>query len=1311
MAVKTETFWNLCLDKGRLKQFLLWFMTEYGQHQTVLFLDQLKEFGFGQATRAGISLGIDDLMIPPKKAELLAQAEKESAVTWRQYYGSHVTGMERYQRLIQTWHQTSELLKQEVIRHFESTNLLNPVYMMAFSGARGNISQVRQLVGMRGLMSDPQGQILDFPIRSNFREGLTLTEYIISCYGARKGIVDTALRTANAGYLTRRLVDVAQHVVVSRLDCGTKRGVWVSDMNDGKRTLISLSQRLVGRVLAKNVYANPPSSSVDSVMVDESQRERRRIVLAKRNTEVSSVLAKKLSQQVKRVCVRSPLTCKIQKTVCQLCYGWSLSQARLVSIGEAVGVIAAQSIGEPGTQLTMRTFHTGGVFSSDASDQIKSPHPGRVEFTQPIPGRLIRTLDGRIGFCTKDEGTFRVVEAGVEGHPSETTFKIPVHTVLLVRHGQNVDEQQVLAFLGQNLSSKSTGRMEEGEQPLYATVEGEFYVRELDLLERETPSNDLIWQAWDWAYAWVLAGQIYHWPLPGGVWTRPGDRVTRGSALNRLDWYWNVSTPSERGYVFGLSTVTVSHQSLSQSEYALQTARRSIHMQQSAVRLTLQSLKYRGRSYVLQSNLNETYALALGFGQKSSTPLLWFPSHVGPIDAGTSHIVDRNRLAWLDHPVWDISNAFSVPYRDVTTRDTRESTPFTGTGGTTGGIHQVNRQGVVQSLSSNSIESNRSFGRYVLDETAWSIWPWFQYQMTEEPYGHSNNLDIDRARDQVTDASLTLVNFCGNFHTGHSQSECGVNGVNLFEDAILWSLDDFEALQTDNNAMDRIETESTGSTMQFVGSPTQVMENIQINHARWVSPGEAIWPGLSFDRHRVYLECIAVYDGDVGVVSVWRCQPAQESVLKDVHEQQASFATQMIDETRRSIFDRNTWPNEHGFVKQTATTPVLYKVDDAMWSLEAFEDGAVPIHIQSSDLSNTHEMRWDGTTFQCVSSSRASLPLDADVKCVMNDSTAQSQWKQTSLVAQTHHKSPHTGEIVRFFEKARNGERSQGLILTLEDQRRFIVPTDTNENRTLKVGDFITYGHVVNKKQALPEGGQLIHRNSNTWTLRRAQPVMVSAKALLHYYHGDFVGKDTPVVTLPFQRLKAGDIVQGIPKIEQYFEARATRQGRLFRQSLRTVLSALFRRYELKVSMAKAVRKSIYQIQQIVVDGIQRVYRSQGVTISDKHIEIIVRQMTKKVQIVASGRSGLIHGERVDLEWVESINRSLERPMRYRPVILGITRASLEVDSFLSAASFQQTTRTLSRAALYKKKDFLKGLKQNVIVGNLIPAGTGSMTR
>jgi hypothetical protein len=270
-----------------------------------------------------------------------------------------------------------------------------------------------------------------------------------------------------------------------------------------------------------------------------------------------------------------------------------------------------------------------------------------------------------------------------------------------------------------------------------------------------------------------------------------------------------------------------------------------------------------------------------------------------------------------------------------------------------------------------------------------------------------------------------------------------------------------------------------------------------------------------------------------------------------------------------------------------------------------------------------------------------------------------------------------------------------------------LLVTEPTPKNVFLVGKFVYYGDQINQNIAISQPGQVVHLSRKKLTIRKGQSIFLSSKAILHAYNGDLIDKHFPVVTLPYQKLKAGDIVQGIPKIEQFFEARITRRGRLFRDSVPNLLKGLFKRYKLKYPLVKAVRQSFYKIQQILVDGVQRVYRSQGVTIADKHIEIIVKQMTCKVKIINGGQTGFFPGELVDLEFVEQINKVLMNKVYYEPVVLGITKASLEVESFLSAASFQQTTRMLSKAAISRKKDFLKGLKENVIVGNLIPSGTG----
>nr|UZA61386.1 RNA polymerase beta'' subunit [Chlorogonium euchlorum] len=596
-------FFNQCFDKGRLKNFVLWFLLNYGEHKTVTLVEQLKNVGFEYASKAGISLGIDDLKIPPKKAELIYDAEKQTTQTVNQYVRGEITGVERFQRLIDTWHRTSEVLKQEVIDYFEATDILNPVYMMAFSGARGNISQVRQLVGMRGLMADPQGQIIDFPIRSNFREGLTLTEYIISSYGARKGIVDTALRTANAGYLTRRLVDVAQHVIISLKDCGTRRGIFLINMKEGNKTIHSLSQRTVGRILARDLFS--PTSSI--IGNNEKKRDltshkfqknhaypASRVgmsgeLLARRNDEVTLDLAFEIGKKFEKVFVRSPLTCETNNLICQLCYGWSLAQGNLVSIGEAVGVIAAQSIGEPGTQLTMRTFHTGGVFSGDISEYIFAPFNGFVEYISAIPGTLIRTPEGKIAFLTKSEGSFIVVgqdpsysspteEGGNKGshfilstegngqrfkglHAESLSiskrYKVPHFTLLYIRNGQAVTEKEVIAQI--STISRKGNATDDAELTIKSDYEGQFYSKSLGFREKDIgpeiknlsedykqdilmryPDNktgsEKIYEAWTWGYAWILSGKIYEANSPSRFFAQLGDYLNLQSCMSQTKW-------------------------------------------------------------------------------------------------------------------------------------------------------------------------------------------------------------------------------------------------------------------------------------------------------------------------------------------------------------------------------------------------------------------------------------------------------------------------------------------------------------------------------------------------------------------------------------------------------------------------------------------------------------------------------------------------------------------------------------------------------------------------------------------------------
>ena len=418
-------FFNRPFDKSRLKKMIFWSLSYYGHKKTIDFIETLKNVGYMYSTKAGISIGIDDLTIPPSKKQLLNQTRNDIFSDYQDLQSGFFSELEYAARLLYAWNATNQYLRGDVITHFKQTDTLNPVFMMSFSGARGNIAQVRQLVGMRGLMTDLRGRVVNYAIQTNFREGLNLTEYVISCYGARKGVIDTALRTATAGYLTRRLVDIAQHVVIIQLDCDTHRGIYLNPIWDGDKIMVSLKTRLFGRTLAQSVW-DPVSKKQ----------------IAAKNQVITAQLADLLVTNQIQVLIRSPLTCNLRKQVCSYCYGWDLSCNKLVHIGEAVGVIAAQSIGEPGTQLTMRTFHTGGVYSADVEEKLRCPFTAIASFAGAIPGKLVRTLTGDVGFLVKQVCSF--ILTPIDSRMPSKNYLLKPYTVVFAKHLQQINAFDLL---------------------------------------------------------------------------------------------------------------------------------------------------------------------------------------------------------------------------------------------------------------------------------------------------------------------------------------------------------------------------------------------------------------------------------------------------------------------------------------------------------------------------------------------------------------------------------------------------------------------------------------------------------------------------------------------------------------------------------------------------------------------------------------------------------------------------------------------------------------------------------------------------
>ncbi len=413
-------FHNKPVKKSDLGDLIWKCYKNAGHEKTVTMLDKLKEIGFREATKSGVSIGIDDMIVPKERDEQIRNAHGQIKEVEKQYRKGVITSGERYNKIVDVWtHCTDQIsgVMFDTLKANQGKKEYNPVYLMVDSGARGNKQQVRQLAGLRGLMAKPSGEIIEKPILANFREGLSVLEYFISTHGARKGLADTALKTADSGYMTRKLVDVSQDVIIQEADCGTTNGIWVSAVFEGEDEVVKISDRLVGRY------------SVDDIINPTSPKE----FLIRANEEIDEVKAKAIDAAgVDRLRIRSVLTCESKHGICQHCYGRNLATGNLVKLGEAVGIIAAQSIGEPGTQLTMRTFHTGGVAAGVFKQpQIKSKHDGLIKYNEL---RSVELEDGNHIVLNKN-GSIQIL--GEDGRELEV-HTIVIGAVISVKDGGKV---------------------------------------------------------------------------------------------------------------------------------------------------------------------------------------------------------------------------------------------------------------------------------------------------------------------------------------------------------------------------------------------------------------------------------------------------------------------------------------------------------------------------------------------------------------------------------------------------------------------------------------------------------------------------------------------------------------------------------------------------------------------------------------------------------------------------------------------------------------------------------------------------------
>jgi len=1215
-------FNNGVINKRQLNDLMYYAFHNYGIVKSTIIADKVKNLTFHYATKSGISLSIEDLRVPQKKRTLIGLTNSEVESTDQNYGIGNITNVERFQKVIDIWNNASNFLKEEVVTYFRESDPLNPLYVMAFSGARGNISQVRQLVGMRGLMADPQGQIIDLPIKSNFREGLTVTEYIISSYGARKGLVDTALRTADSGYLTRRLVDVAQDIIVRDEDCQTQDGLHKNELINETTPNLSLKDRVIGRLLA----------------VPITQTKNNQIIPA--NTNVTAQLINGLDEaDLEQLRVRSPLTCTSIRSICRNCYGWHLAYSKIVDLGEAIGIIAAQSIGEPGTQLTMRTFHTGGVFSGDLTRQIRAPFQGLLSYKMLGDANLTRTLHGERSFLI-GKNIILFVE---NNKGTRSKLKLANGATLLSNTNQKVYTDQIVA----EIKKETNLILEEDSKTVYTNVAGEVFFQDIDVEEKLDKQGSLIRKNLNAGLIWVLHGERYSLPRSSELVGKLGKKTRNGSIIARK---------KIRNTYPGI--VKLDH---STKKEEIRTLNFSLVLQNAII------------SSTIQNNASDFDVLKLDNKQQ-------FCLEVQPNET----LYNGQTIAVLN------DNSYTTE---------------------TGGIVTYNLDQKFKTKKRKGVSKMFSGSLYWIPEETHYIKNEISFE-TQKTY---NGIFISKGTELLSTKFSKL--------SGLLQFNLATQELTIKPGELLKIL-----------------------TAQFAG-----LEKTN----GFVKPGEIIIDNIIAQKLS-YVEFININNVEYVLVRpVQRYRVPREKGFVLNHNFFPAIDKQNLKiKTVKKIFHKN-WE----CIK--SDEPVELLKTSLVIDLNGIEPKCQAKFEVLNKSNNNYKLQislYEVLTIDDIAINYQVHNLKTTVKLL----TSNNQYvnRHTDL-AQLEIFLPASGILASMNSSIASAKE----ILILQDKDiRPIHYNSKTDKLNVKVGDLIRAGSLLGKGIKSGYSGQVYKIIENVIYIRLGRPYLISEGAVLEVKSGSLVQRLDKLATLIYEKLKTVDIVQGLPKVEEILEARKIKNPAILaphegyvnlRNSQITItsdkgpvttftieartkvrfsngdyvklvepltdgpisphlkLETLFQYYHFleKLPNNIACRYSFRELQLFLVNEVQRTYLSQGVQIADKHVEIIVKQMTSKVRIDDSGDTTLLPGELLNLYQVETITKATlavdEQTPFYTPLLLGITKASLNSDSFISAASFQETTRVLTEAAIEGKKDWLHGLKENVIIGRLIPAGTG----
>nr|QJE70944.1 RNA polymerase beta'' subunit [Plinia edulis] len=1304
-------FHNKVIDGTAIKRLISRLIDHFGMAYTSHILDQVKTLGFQQATATSISLGIDDLLTIPSKGWLVQDAEQQSLILEKHHHYGNVHAVEKLRQSIEVWYATSEYLRQEMNPNFRMTDPFNPVHIMSFSGARGNASQVHQLVGMRGLMSDPQGQMIDLPIQSNLREGLSLTEYIISCYGARKGVVDTAVRTSDAGYLTRRLVEVVQHIVVRRTDCGTIRGVSVSPRNGMIPERIFI-QTLIGRVLADDIYMGPRCIAI-------------------RNQDIEIGLVNRfITFRTQPISIRTPFTCRSTSWICRLCYGRSPTHGDLVELGEAVGIIAGQSIGEPGTQLTLRTFHTGGVFTGGTAEHVRAPSNGKIKFNEDLV-HPTRTRHGHPAFlCSID------LYVTIESENILHNVTIPPKSFLLVQNNQYVESEQVIAEI--RAGTYTFNLKERVRKHIYSESEGEMHW-----------STD-VYHAPEFTYSNVhlLPKTSHLWILSGGSCRSSGVPFSLYKDQDQMNLR---SLSVKRRYISSLSMNN------DQMRYELCSSSFSGKLKEDRIPdyselNRIISIVHCNLKYPTTFHENSDFLAK----RRRNRFLIPLPHSGISIELPINGILRRNSiLAYFDDP-----------------RYRRKSSGITKYG--TLGVHSIVKKedlieyrGIKEFNQKYQMKLNRFF--FIPEEV--HILPESSSIMVRNNslIGVDTRIALNTrsrvgglVRVERKKKRIELKIFSGDIHfPGETDKISRHSGILIPPGTGKTNSKESKKLKN------WIYVQRITPTKKKYFVLVRPVVTYEISDS--INLATLFPPDLLQERDNMQLRVVnyIVYRNGKPIrgISDTSIQLVRTCLILNWDQDKKSSS---IEEAHTSFVEVSTNGLIRDFLRiDLVKFPISYlrKRNDPSGSGLISDSDNVSDHTNSNPFYSKTKMQQSFSQNQGTIRTLLNKNKECPSLIILSSSNCFrmgpfNAGKYHNVIKESIKKDPiiqirnligplgtvlqfvnfysfyylithnpilvtkylqlenlkQTFQVINYYLMDENGrilnpDSCSNIVLNSFNLNWYFLHHNYLEERStiISLGQFICENVCIAKNGPHLKSGQVLIVQVDSVVIRSAKPYLATPGATVHGHYGEILYEGGTLVTFIYEKSRSGDITQGLPKVEQVLEMR----------SIDSISMNLEKRIEgwnehikkiLGIPWGSLIGAELTIVQSRIslVNKIQKVYRSQGVQIHNRHIEIIVRQITSKVLVSEDGMSNVfLPGELIGLLRAARTGRALEESICYRAILLGITRASLNTQSFISEASFQETARVLAKAALRGRIDWLKGLKENVVIGGMIPVGTG----